>query len=103
MDGRGGAGGALCDSRVAVSAAKEDALVTRGRIFVCFAAGLVFIPHEAGAQFTDSRTYQNTAVGTNQLELSYTYVHADASIDTSIPIAGAHLNLNGGTVDYTRY
>jgi hypothetical protein len=77
--------------------------VTRRCLFACIAAGLVFIPHAASAQFTDPRNYQNTAVGTNQLELSYTYAHADASIDTSVPIAGAHLNLNGGTVDYTRY
>ncbi|MBV8436230.1 MAG: transporter [Silvibacterium sp.] len=39
----------------------------------------------------------------NQLELTYAYVRSNASIDPSIVIAGAELNLNQGTVGYTRY
>jgi hypothetical protein len=45
----------------------------------------------------------NTPVGINQLELSYAYAHANASIDTSLIVAGAKFNLNQGTIDYTRY
>jgi hypothetical protein len=72
-------------------------------VVACVAAALVHIPHAARAQFTDPRNYQNAAVGTNQLELSYAYVHADASIDTSLIITGAHLNVDEATFDYTRY
>jgi hypothetical protein len=42
-------------------------------------------------------------VGINQLELSYSYVHANASIDPSLIITGANFNLSQGTIDYTRY
>src|SRR5215469_16713931 len=69
----------------------------------CFALAVLHVPYEARAQFTDARTYDNTPVGTNQLELSYAYVHANASIDTSLIITGANFNLNQGTIDYTRY
>ena len=61
------------------------------------------IPNQAVAQFSDPRNYQNTPVGINQLELGYAYVHANASIDNSLVVAGAKLNLNQGMVDYTRY
>ena len=69
----------------------------------CFALAVLHVPYEARAQFTDARTYDNTPVGTNQLELSYAYVHANASIDTSLIVPGANFNLNQGTIDYTRY
>jgi hypothetical protein len=42
-------------------------------------------------------------VGVNQLELDYAYAHSDASIDTSLSVAGAIFNLNVGVIDYTRY
>jgi hypothetical protein len=57
----------------------------------------------ACAQFTDPRTYNNTPIGINQLELAYAHVHSNASIDTSLPITGAKVDLNQGIVDYTRY
>jgi len=57
----------------------------------------------AWAQFTDAHSYDNTPVGTNQIELSYAYAHADSSIDTSLIIAGAKLNLNQGMISYARY
>jgi hypothetical protein len=60
-------------------------------------------PAKVSAQFTDAHSYDNTPVGINQLELSYTYAHANASIDTSLVVAGAKLNLNQGSVDYARY
>jgi hypothetical protein len=71
-------------------------------LLACFALA-VCAPDQARAQFTDPRTYENTPVGINQLELSYAYLNANASIDTSLVISGAKLNLNQGTVDYTRY
>jgi len=61
------------------------------------------VPGRAYAQFTDAHTYDNTPVGINQLELSYTYVHSNASIDTSLIITGAKLNLHQGAISYTRY
>jgi hypothetical protein len=55
------------------------------------------------AQFTDAHNYDNTPMGMNQIEMSYAYAHSDASIDTSLIIAGAKLNLSQGTISYTRY
>ncbi|HXQ34435.1 MAG TPA: hypothetical protein VN843_10510, partial [Anaerolineales bacterium] len=69
----------------------------------CFALVVLHVPNQASAQFSDPRTYDNTPVGINQVELSYTYVHANASIDTSLIITGANFNLNQGIIDYTRY
>src|SRR5215475_12986827 len=54
------------------------------------------------AQFTDPHTYDNSPVGVNQFTIGYAYAHANASIDSSLIIAGAKLNLNAGILDYTR-
>ena len=72
-------------------------------LFVCFAVAVLHIPDQACAQFTDAHSYDNTPIGINQLELAYSYVHADASLDSSLVIAGAKLSLNQGMLDYTRY
>ncbi|HTS56586.1 MAG TPA: transporter [Terriglobales bacterium] len=72
-------------------------------LLFCFAVAVLHLPGEAWAQFTDAHSYDNTPVGTNQIELSYTYVHANSSIDTSLIIAGAKLNLNQGMISYARY
>src|SRR5271170_4646770 len=72
-------------------------------LFVCLALSLAYDPHTVRAQFTYPRTYENSPVGVNQFELGYAYAHSDASIDTSIIVAGAKLNLNQGFIDYTRY
>ena len=71
--------------------------------FAWFATAVLHGPDQACAQFTDPHTYDNTPIGINQLELSYAYVHANASIDTSLVISSAKINLNQGTIDYTRY
>jgi len=55
------------------------------------------------AQFTDPHTYDNTPAGFNQVELGYGFAHGNASIDPSLVIANANLNLNQLTLDYTRY
>jgi len=68
-----------------------------------FALVVLGVCDQACAQFTDPRTYENTPVGTNQLELSYTYAHANSSIDTSLVITGAQFSVNQGTINYTRY
>jgi hypothetical protein len=72
-------------------------------LFVCFALALLRSPDHVYAQFTDPRTYENTPVGLNQLEFVYAYAHANASIDTSLIVTGAKVNLNQGTIGYTRY
>jgi len=72
-------------------------------LFACFALAVVRCPSQACAQFTDPRTYENLPVGINQLELSYSYVHANSSIDTSLIISGAHFDINQGTISYARY
>ena len=72
-------------------------------LFAWFVLAALLIPDEACAQFTDPRAYDNTPVGTNQLQLGYAYVHANASIDSSLIVTGANLSLNQGTIDYTRY
>src|SRR5215467_15682653 len=70
---------------------------------VCFAFALLCSPHSASAQFNDARAYGNTPVGTNQLELSYAHVHANASLDPALSIADVSLNINQGMVGYTHY
>lgn len=59
-------------------------------------------PPALHAQFSDPRTYTVAPVGTNQLELDYAHARADASLDTQFEVIGAHLELNEGTVSYTR-
>ena len=77
--------------------------MNRRLILACFALAVLHFPNQACAQFTDPRKFENTPIGTNQLELSYAYVHANASIDTSLIITGAQFSLNQGTINYTRY
>ncbi len=72
-------------------------------LFACFALAALPFPDAAYAQFTDAHAYDNTPVGTNQLELTYAYVRANASLDASLAIEGARLSLNQGIIDYTRY
>jgi Putative MetA-pathway of phenol degradation len=67
------------------------------------AFALLCMPHRASAQFTDARAYDNTPVGMNQLELSYTQVRSDTSLDPSIVIGSASLSIYQGIVDYTYY
>jgi hypothetical protein len=71
--------------------------------YVCLALVIFHFPSQVYGQFTDPRTYDNTPVGVNQLELVYAYAHANASIDTSLIVAGAEANLNQGTTYFTRY
>jgi len=68
---------------------------------ICIALAVLHV--HACAQFSDPRTYQNTPVGINQLELAYAYVRSNTSIDTSIVIPGAKFNLNQGYIDYSHY
>ena len=70
---------------------------------VSLALGIFAVPQRSGAQFSDPRTYDNAPVGINQVELSYAYVHGNASIDTSLVVTGARFDLNQGTIDYTHY
>jgi hypothetical protein len=72
-------------------------------VFTCLVLALLHVPDEARAQFTGAHNYDNTPVGTNQVELAYTYARSDVSIDTGLVIAGAKFNLNAGTIDYSRY
>jgi hypothetical protein len=60
-------------------------------------------PDQARAQFTDPHNYDNAPVGINQVELGYAFAHGNASIDTSVAIAGANIQVNQETLDYTRY
>ena len=69
-------------------------------LLACLALAVHYVPHQAWAQFTDARSYDNTPVGINQLELSYAFVHSDTSIDSSLVITGAKLGLNQGTIGY---
>jgi hypothetical protein len=71
-------------------------------VIVCFALTVLLPPDQMCAQFTDPRTYDNTPVGVNQIELAYAYAHSDTLIDTSLIIAGANLDLNQGAIQYTR-
>jgi hypothetical protein len=77
--------------------------MNKSLFLACLAVAVHYVPHQACAQFTDAYSYDNSPVGINQLELSYAYVRSDTSIDTSLVITGAKLNLNQGTIGYTRY
>ena len=72
-------------------------------LLACFALAFFYTPGKASAQFNDARAYDNTPIGVSQLELNYTYVRSNASLDPSLAIAGTHLNLNQGTISYTYY
>jgi hypothetical protein len=71
--------------------------------FVCLTLVILRTPDRVYAQFTDPHTYDNTPVGTNQIEIAYAWSRANASVDTSLIVAGARFNLNQGTITYTRY
>lgn len=71
--------------------------------FVCLVLVALRSPDQLYAQFTDPRTYGNAPVGVNQLKLAYSYARTDASIDTSLIVAGPEFNLNQGTLEYARY
>ena len=77
-------------------------IIRHGNVLASLACA-VLLTLSASAQFTDPRNYENAPVGVNQIELSYAYVRANQSIDSSIVIGGAHLNLNQWTITYTRY
>ncbi|HYK35400.1 transporter [Alloacidobacterium sp.] len=68
-------------------------------LFVCFALAV----SHASAQFTDPHTYDNTPVGTNQIELAYAFARSDSSLDTSLIVSGAKLDVNQGSIQYARY
>jgi hypothetical protein len=72
------------------------------RVLVSAVLIVVACPCLLQAQFTDPRTYSNSPVGLNQLTLGYGFAHANASIDASLVIQGAKLNLNVGILDYER-
>jgi Putative MetA-pathway of phenol degradation len=73
-----------------------------GRVFsALLAITASCCPPAVYAQFTDPRTYTVVPVGTNQLELNYAYAHADASLDTSLEVVGAHFEQNEVAVSYT--
>jgi hypothetical protein len=79
------------------------AVLNRRLLFVGCTLAILHRPEQALAQFTDAHTYDNTPVGVNQIETDYAFVHGNASIDTSLVIEGANLDVNQGTIAYTHY
>jgi hypothetical protein len=77
--------------------------MTRRLVLVLLTIAAVHQPDRVYAQFSDPRTYENAPAGTNQIELGYAFARGDASIDTSVIVTGAQLDLQQGLVDYTRY
>lgn len=73
------------------------------RLVACLAFVVSCLTHCASAQFTDPRTFTVTAVDTNQLQLGYTYVRGNASLDPSLVLPAASVTQNQGAVAYTRY
>jgi hypothetical protein len=67
------------------------------------AVAVFHVAQPAWAQFTDAHSYDNTPAGTNQVELAYSYVQANASLDTALIISGAMLDLNQGMISYACY
>jgi len=77
-------------------------LVVATRIFTAVAtiAALCF-PGFSYGQFTDPRTYTPGTVGVNDFEFDYTYARQNGSIDTSLVVGSAILELNKGDLSYT--
>lgn len=71
--------------------------------YVCFALVVTIAWDRVYAQLTDPRTYTNSPVGVNQIELLYGNARSNTSIDSSLIVGGAKFNLNQGAVTYTRY
>ncbi|HXW74909.1 MAG TPA: transporter [Steroidobacteraceae bacterium] len=73
-----------------------------GRLFsVLVAITACLTPRTLPAQFTDPRTYTLSPVGINELELDYAYAQTNASLDTPVVVAGAHVEANEVLVSYT--
>jgi len=72
-------------------------------LFICLGLAIPSFSRRVYAQFTEPHNYDNAPVGFNQLELAYSYAHANASLDTSLVVPGASFNLNQGNISYTRY
>jgi hypothetical protein len=83
--------------------AQYSTVMSERSLFASLLLSVLCFSGQTRAQFTDAHTYDNTPMGINQIELSYAYLHANASIDNSLVIAGAKLNLYQGTFSYTRY
>jgi len=81
----------------------QIATMPKWLLFVCFALAVLSCSQHAFAQFTEAHNYDNTPVGMNQIELAYSYAHANASLDTSLVVQGANFNVNQGNISYTRY
>jgi Putative MetA-pathway of phenol degradation len=77
--------------------------IDRRLLFVGINLALSFAPITLYAQFSEAHHYDNTPVGTNQIEAAYSYARSDASIDTSLIVTGAHVRLNQAALTYTRY
>jgi hypothetical protein len=72
------------------------------RLFLAVAALTVLsYPRALYAQFTDARTYVQGPVGLSNVELDYQHARANASIDTSLVVGSANLNLNKAILSYT--
>jgi hypothetical protein len=73
-----------------------------GRLFSALVAITAYCcPPALYAQFTDPRTYTVAPVAINQLELNYAFAHANASLDRSLEVVGAHFVENEGVVSST--
>jgi hypothetical protein len=68
---------------------------------VAIATVLYCFPAALRAQFTDPRTYTVGPVGLSDVEFDYTYARQNASIDTSLVVGSANLQLNKGTLSST--
>jgi hypothetical protein len=90
-------------SEVCGAVDQSNVTLCKRLLFVFFVLAVLGAREQAYAQFTEAHNYDNTPVGTNQLELAYAYGHSDTSLDTSLIVAGARLNLNQGSIDYTHY
>ena len=77
--------------------------LNRRLLFTMCALAFLHRPEQAFAQFTDAHAYDNTPVGLNQVETEYAFVHGNASIDPSLIVAGANLNVNEIIIGYTHY
>lgn len=72
-----------------------------GRLFTALVVITFCCPPSLYAQFTDPRTYTVAPVGQSELELDYVHASADASLDASLVVVGAHFEQNAAVLSYT--
>ncbi|HEY1874071.1 MAG TPA: transporter [Steroidobacteraceae bacterium] len=92
----------LAATPVSAAAVRQTAgrrTLTRG---LALAAALLCAPHLASAQELNPRAYLITPVGTNAINLGYSYLDGNPDLSGAAPITDAHASVNLAALGYYR-